>query len=151
MKPFMGSTIMEYKTIDYPGSPVEGACFVRALVREDDVIVLAAQLQNYRGPSVTNSWEVIAPRVINKLREDVGLDHLASTRPWWKFWDRSGATRSEIYARTRWVEHYPPMTGLRLEGSISEVTLIPQISWRHTTKDDLARRFKVSQSFFDVL
>jgi len=148
MSPGMAATTKQYSRIKYPGVPIEGACFVRALVRQNDVIVLAAQLQNYGGPSVTNSWEAIRPIVIKKLQTDVGLDHLAKAKPWWKFWDRSGATYAEIMAKTRWLEYYPPSTGLRPEGSIAEVIMIGHIEWVHTNQENLTRLYGIPSSFF---
>jgi len=148
--PRTGTTTKQFTRFSFPGTVADGACFVKALVRQEDVIVLVAQLQNYLGPSVTNSWEDIAPRVIERLRNEVDLDHLGGANPWWKFWDRSAVTNAVIMAKTRWVEYYPPSTGLLANGSIAEVSLSPRLDWTHTTKEVLARKFDIQTSFFNV-
>jgi len=142
-----GHTIKQYVRLKFPGAMEPGTCHVKALVRNGGLVVLVTQLKNYTGTSVTNSWEDIAPIVIDRLRNDLSLSFVVEPKPWWKFWDKSGPSRAEIMAKTRWIEYYPPMTGLHHDGSIAEVIPGPPMVWLHSTKEILARDCRVPISF----
>lgn len=142
----------EYPCFKFPGFGSQGACFLRARVRPSGVVVLCSQLLKYYGTSVTNAAEQILVAAIERLQEDVGLDHLVAAKPWWRFRADHDEFIGQVLRHMVWVEHYPPGTGLDPAGSLALVAFDSSLHpiWNYVSKKTAAAECGVEAAFFEV-
>jgi len=142
----------EYPRFKFAGFGSQGTCFLRARVRSSGVVVLCSQLREYHGTSVTNAVEQILVAAIERLQEDVGLDHLISAKPWWRFRVDQSEFIEQIVRRTVWVEHYPPEAGVVPAGLFALVAFDGSLHpvWNYVSKGVAAAECGVEADFLEV-
>lgn len=145
-------TDKEYPRFEFPGFGSQGTCFLRARVRPSGVVVLCSQLLEYYGTSVTNAAEQILVAAIERLQEDVGLDHLVAVKPWWRLRTDHDEFIGQVVRRMVWVEHYPPGTWLDPAGSLALVAFDSSLHpvWNYVSKKAAAAECGVEAEFFEV-
>ena len=141
----------DYKRLKFQGFGSIGQCYlrVRGIGREDgryDFVFLCAQLKNYRGTSVTNAVVEIAESAVERLR----LDGFIPVHR--RFFPTKGSTLGEVMARSRWVEYYPPGTGLDPDGSFALVSFDDGFrpSWNFVSRRRAASECSVEEGFFEI-
>lgn len=142
----------EYPRFRFPGFGSEGTCFLRVWVRPSGLVVLCSQLLEYYGTSVTNAVEQILVAAIERLQEDVGLDHLVAPRRWWRFRADHEDFISQVVRRTVWIEHYPPGAGLHPAGSFAFVAFDSDLHpvWNYVSKETAAGECGVDAALLEV-
>ena len=142
----------EYPRFKFAGFGSQGTCFLRARVRPNGLVVLCSQLLEYYGTSVTNAAEQILEAAIERLQEDVGLDHLTAVKPWWRFRIDHSEFIEQVVRRTGWVEHYPPGGGLAPAGSLALVAFDSSLHpvWNYVSKGVAAAECGVEAEFLEV-
>jgi len=142
----------EYPRLRFPGFVAEGTCFVRARIRQDGLVILCAQLYGYNGTSVTNAIEEVRRAAIERLHEEVGLQHLLPTKKWWQ----RERTRDELLAiaaaQTAMVEHYPKGRGLAPAGSFALVEFddAGRPEWDYKPLATVAQQCAVESGFLTI-
>jgi hypothetical protein len=139
-----------YPRFPFPGFGSQGTCYVKVHVGDRSVTVLITQLKNYYGTSVTNAYEDIAPQVAAKIAEDLNIDHLRTPTPWWKLGAKKKVSPGEVMGMTKWLEHFPPGTGLRAEGTLAIMQLEPALNWHFCTRQVAQHHCDVPSEFFDI-
>lgn len=124
--------IKEYSRFEFPGNSSTGRCFIRAWVWADRLVVLCTQLIDYQGTSVTNAVQDLAPKVIEQLDADIGLEHYLPPKSWLRFWESRNVSFFDVMPKMHWIEHYPPGVGLNPQGSYQLVRFV-QGDWHWTT------------------
>jgi hypothetical protein len=128
----------------------QGTCYVKVHVGSRSITVLIAQLKNYTGLSVTNAYEDIAPKVAAKIAAELSVDHLRVPRPWWQFGARQKVSLGEVMGMTKWLEHFPPGTGIRAGGTLAIMELEPTLDWHFCTREVAQKLCDVPPQFFDI-
>lgn len=142
----------EYPRFKFAGFGSQGTCFLRARVQSSGLVVLCSQLLEYYGTSVTNASEQILLAAIERLQEDVGLDHLLADKSWWQFRISHSEFIEQVVRRTMWVEHYPPGAGLAPAGSFALVAFDSSLHpvWNYVSRDVAAAECGVEAEFLEV-
>ncbi|HVI57130.1 MAG TPA: hypothetical protein VM621_18965 [Luteibacter sp.] len=142
-----GERLFEERRFSFPGFGSQGLCYIKALVRQDSIVVLCAQLVGYRGTSVTNGFEDIRDRLFQTLEQRGDLDRF-KTRSFLSF---RPTLQADIMSRVAWIEHYPEGTSMAGTATYAFVRAIPGFpAWSYTTKERAAAECHVDQGFFEV-
>lgn len=141
----------DFPNFSFQGFGSTGYCFLRikGVGRDNGLysfVILCAQLKNYYGTSVTNAIEEIAQRVVDQLRQEGRVPKKRT------FFSRKGASFGEVIERSKWVEYYPPQTGIDPDGSYAVVTFDDEFhpSWNYVSRPSAAEICEVEESFFDI-
>ncbi len=142
----------DFPRFKFPGFGSEGTCFLRVWVRPSGLVVLCSQLLDYYGTSVTNAVEQILVKAIERLQEEVGLDHLAAPKRWWQFRADHKGFISQVVRSTVWIEHYPPGAGLHPEGSFALVAFDNSLHpvWNYVSKETAASECGVDAAHLKI-
>jgi hypothetical protein len=149
MKPTKIRYEEQFSSFAFPGFIKDGRCFLRVRVAENgSAVFLCAQLYNYHGTSVTNRVEVIYEKAIAEL---------IHKNVWQKSEIPGNASSGRKLAiamrqRMRWVEHYPPGTTYRAEGSYALVSFDDLLNprWTYVSRERAAEICDVEEKFLKV-
>lgn len=142
---------IEYRRLHFRGFNGFGQCFLRVkFMPGGGLVFLCVQLLNYDGTSVTNGIEAILDAAVEKLDQDGLLPD--SLRP--PFYARHKEKRfvMNVARHARWVEHYPPETGLATGGSYALVSFGDNLNpvWNYVSRTAAAKACEVTDDFFAV-
>lgn len=142
----------EYLRFSFPGFGSEGKCYLKARISSEGIVIICSQLLNYNGTSVTNAVDQILLIAINRLQQEVGLNHLVDAKPWWRLFSDRGKFIEQVVKRTAWVEYYPPGTGLADNGSFALVAFDNNLNpiWNYVSEDVAAAQCGVPIEFLKI-
>ncbi|MHB1737071.1 MAG: hypothetical protein ACYCQM_10965 [Acidithiobacillus sp.] len=148
----------EFKRFQFYVYGRSGKCFLRIWVEDGTPNFFCAQLINYRGKSITNAVEYILAEAINYLIKEKIVLSIRKKSFFDYFFKKNflRKTENDIFSffahEAKWIEHYPPDTGLVPGGSYALVTFDDSFnpSWNYATREDLEKFVGIGQDFFDV-
>lgn len=142
----------------YPGMSRDGQCFLRIRIQKGKPVFLCVQLKDYTGTSITNAVEDIL-RCSIKMLVKKGIVVSKRKKSFRDFLSQEHFDMKKnedllrfFSAKSVWVEHYPPNTGLAPGGSYALVKFDRQLnpSWSYVRKETAVRASTLDTSFFDI-
>lgn len=144
----------EYPRFEFPGFIAKGQCFLRFRIANGAIVVLCAQLINYRGTSVTNAVEHIFRELVLKLIQTGKVEKIVQKKFSERILGGGFIQRAtvEIARRVSWIEHYPHETGIWNEPSYAIVRFDSRLSpvWNYVDKEFAAKQAGVDPEFLSV-
>ena len=149
----------EYLPFRFQGYWKIGYCHLRVCAKDGQVVILASQLVDYHGTSVTNSAEVILERTLTALLDEGNIKIDVKMSLLEKLFRGSANNKilehSELYEFAKekiiFIEHYPAHWDDTFGNSWKEVVFsdIGVPSWRFTTEEDVRKLIDEDMLKFD--
>lgn len=145
---------MPFKFQAFWGS--EGYCFLRIIIKDNNLIFFCCQLPDYDGTSVTNAVEIIRATAVKRLyaAHTGSGDKVMEISCKLSFWEKTFKSQKDIDDEVEqevyrylaknsiWIEHYPEGYNLFNNGTYAIVhfSIKGEPTWNYVSKESLGNR-----------